>query len=160
MIRGMILTRHAAAVEQWRPLVDYYRAIVCSATSTDYWLQLMWSESQGDTHAVNGDSGAAGLFQHLPTYWPGRRASTVRWLSERGVRRRWMRRGSKGPHVGEANIAVAMWLYLVQGFGAWSGSRRFPPEAYGPDVWWHDRGYVRVRVSGPPQRWQAPGTFG
>jgi hypothetical protein len=82
----------AAPVERWRPLVEQY----FPAVMVDGALSVMSCESFGDPEAVNPSSGAAGLFQHLPKYWPERAEGA----------------GFPGasPFEGEANIAATRWL--------------------------------------------------
>lgn len=82
-------------VERWRPLVGAYfpAALVGEA------LSIIRCESHGDPAAVNPVSGAAGLFQHMPRYWPDRAAAA----------------GFPGASIldPEANIAGAAWLVEV-----------------------------------------------
>ena len=35
-------------------------------------MRVMWCESRGDPDAVNAESGASGLMQHIPRYWDER----------------------------------------------------------------------------------------
>jgi hypothetical protein len=91
-------------VERWRPLVEAHFA----ADLVDQALSIIRCESYGDPDAVNPVSGAAGLFQHLPRYWPERAAAA----------------GYPGASVydPEANIAGAAWLVAVSeasGLPAW-----------------------------------------
>ena len=81
-----------AGVEPWRPLVEKH----FPPGLVDDALSVMYCESKGDPLAVNRYSAAAGLFQHLPFYWPSRSAAA----------------GWAGADVfdPEANIAVAAWL--------------------------------------------------
>ena len=58
-------------VERWRPLVAAY----FPAALVDEALAVMRCESLGDPSIVNPVSGAAGLFQHMPRYWPARAAA-------------------------------------------------------------------------------------
>lgn len=63
-------------------------------------------ESGFNPSAVNGSSGAAGLFQHLPRYWKDRAAAA----------------GWAGADIlnAEANTAVSAWLvYEGGGWGHW-----------------------------------------
>ena len=91
-------------VERWRPLVAAY----FPAALVDEALAVMRCESLGDPSIVNPVSGAAGLFQHMPRYWPARAAAA----------------GFPGasPLEAEANIAAAAWLVRVSledGLPAW-----------------------------------------
>jgi hypothetical protein len=91
--------------EAWRPLVTAY----FPAARVDEALSVIHCESQGDPDAVNRWSGAAGLFQFVPSTWA--------WASAGA--------GFDGvsPLSPEANIAAAAWLVrrsLAEGDGAWS----------------------------------------
>jgi hypothetical protein len=79
-------------VEEWRPLVEQYFA----ATLVDEALSVIDCESHGDPLITNPISGAAGLFQFIPSTWS--------WASTEA--------GWEGasPYEAEANIAVAAWL--------------------------------------------------
>ncbi len=79
-------------VERWRPLVAAY----FPAELVEGALWVMDCESFGDPTITNHYSGAAGLYQHMPRYWPSRAAAA----------------GFPGSSIydGEANIAVAAWL--------------------------------------------------
>lgn len=83
------------AVERWRPLVSAYfpAALVGEA------LSIIRCESNGDPEVANPVSGAAGLFQHIPRYWPERAAAA----------------GFPGasPFEAEPNVAAAAWLVAV-----------------------------------------------
>jgi hypothetical protein len=79
-------------VERWRPLV----AAHFPADLVDQALSVMDCESFGDPSITNSHSGAAGLYQHMPRYWPSRSAAA----------------GFPGASIydGEANIAAGAWL--------------------------------------------------
>ena len=68
-------------------------------------------ESHLDPHAVNTSSGAAGVYQHLPRYWPARARAYLRpeWFPNA--------RGPIGPFRARANVIVTM--RMVHG-GSWS----------------------------------------
>ncbi len=68
-------------------------------------MAIMRCESNGDPFAVNKFSGASGLFQHMPAYWPSR-AEKVGWDP------------TTSPFHPEANVAAAAWL--VEATGGWS----------------------------------------
>lgn len=102
---------HPPQVEQWRSLVGQF----FPSNRVEEALRIIDCESNGDTDAVNPYSGAAGLFQFLPSTW-----------------------ASASPQAGyggssaldpEANIATAAWLANhYQGLGydywhAWNCSR-------------------------------------
>lgn len=79
-------------VERWRPLVEqYFRAELVNEA-----LFVIKCESGGNPSAVNSRSGAAGLFQFMPSTWGN---------ASRGA-------GFAGVSAlnGEANIAAASWL--------------------------------------------------
>lgn len=91
-------------VERWRPLVGAY----FPPGLVDEALAVIRCESLGDPAIVNPVSGAAGLFQHMPRYFPERAAAA----------------GFPGasPFDPEANIAAAAWLVqesLDGGLPAW-----------------------------------------
>ena len=83
------------AVERWRPLV----AVYFPPGRVDAALSVMNCESFGDPAITNPSSGAAGLFQHIPRYWP-ERAAAVGFPDA-------------SPYDAEANIAAAAWLVRV-----------------------------------------------
>jgi hypothetical protein len=94
-----------AGAGQWRWLVAEYfpERLVDEAVS------VMACESHGDPFAVNPFSGAAGLFQHMPPYWPPRAANSG-WA------------GASVFHP-EANIAASAWLVLASeraGHDSWA----------------------------------------
>ncbi|GIU92469.1 MAG: hypothetical protein KatS3mg011_1375 [Acidimicrobiia bacterium] len=68
-------------------------------------VRIAWCESSFNPRAVNPTTGAAGLFQHLPSYWPERAA-------EAGF-------GGSDIFDPEANVAVAAWL-VYEYPGGWS----------------------------------------
>lgn len=70
--------------------------------------QLIWCESRFNPDARNSSSGAGGLGQHIPAYWPGRAAAA----------------GHEGASIYDArsNAYVTAWLYLNQGARPWSAS--------------------------------------
>jgi len=87
--------------EGWRPLVELY----FPAHEVDRAIRVMECESKGDPKARNPRSGASGLFQHMPRYWPKRAAGA----------------GFPGASVfePEANIAAAAYLIYDQPGGGW-----------------------------------------
>ncbi len=94
-------------VEQWRTLVTQY------FPDPDRALCIMSHESGGNPNATNPLSGAAGLFQHLPKYWgpPTDRSGKAGWA---------------GADIYDptANVAVAAWLRIRDGWGHWSPYNR------------------------------------
>lgn len=73
-------------------------------------LRVIHCESSGSPDAVNADSGAAGLFQHLPRFWDER-------STEAGA--------ASSIHDPAANVAVAAWLvYEGGGWRHWEASRQ------------------------------------
>lgn len=87
--------------EGWRPLVEKY----FPADEVDRAIRIMQCESKGDPGARNPSSGASGLFQHMPRYWPERAAGA----------------GFSGASVfdPEANIAAAAYLVYDHPGGGW-----------------------------------------
>ncbi len=83
---------HPPAVEQWRSLVQQF----FPSNRVEEALVIINCESNGDPDAVNPYSGAAGLFQFLPSTW----ASTA---PKAGY-------PDASPYDPEANIASAAWL--------------------------------------------------
>lgn len=83
---------HPPSVEQWRGLVSAY----FPASRVEEALAVMDCESNGDPNAHNPYSGAAGLFQFLPSTW----ASTSPQAGFAGA----------SVYDPEANIASAAWL--------------------------------------------------
>lgn len=95
---------HPPAVEQWRPLVQQF----FPSNRVEEALRIINCESNGNTNAENPYSGAAGLFQFLPSTW----ASTAPKAGYSGA----------SPFDAEANIASAAWLannYQQMGLYYW-----------------------------------------
>ncbi len=83
------------AVEQWRSLVSTY----FSGARIDEALAIIQCESRGDPNATNAVSGAAGLFQFIPSTW--------NWVaSEMGI----ADYASGAPYDPSLNTAAAAWL--------------------------------------------------
>lgn len=99
--RIRVATAHSPRVERWRPLVKRY----FPPELVDEAMMVMACESSGDPKATNPETGAGGLFQHMPSYWK-RRAREV---------------GFAGASVyePEPNVAAAAALAL------WSRERHF-----------------------------------
>jgi hypothetical protein len=91
-------------VEEWRSLVSAYFA----QSDVDKALRVIWCESGGDPNAQNPSSGAAGLFQHIPRYWPDRAAAI----------------GLAGASIFDpvANVSAAAWLVYTEGWSHWNAS--------------------------------------
>jgi septal ring factor EnvC (AmiA/AmiB activator) len=95
---------HPPQVEQWRSLVQQF----FPSNRVEEALRIIDCESNGDAEAVNPYSGAAGLFQFLPSTW----ASTS---PQAGY-------GGSSALDPEANIATAAWLaghYQSLGYDYW-----------------------------------------
>ncbi len=95
---------HPPAVEQWRSLVQQF----FPSSRVEEALQIINCESNGDPNAVNPYSGAAGLFQFLPTTW----ATTAPAAGYPDA----------SPFDPEANTASAAWLanhYQQLGYHYW-----------------------------------------
>lgn len=87
--------------EGWRPLVEeHFRP-----GDVDRAIRVMACESLGDPWARNPRSGASGLFQHMPRYWPERSTAA----------------GFGGESIFDpvANVAVAAWLIYDYPAGGW-----------------------------------------
>lgn len=97
-------TGFVPAVETWRPLVMEF----FPADAVEQALEVMWCESRGDPGAIHAESGATGLFQHLPEHWADRSAEA----------------GFAGADIAdpETNIAVAGWLLRRDGWSHWVAS--------------------------------------
>lgn len=96
---------HTPQVEQWRSLVTQY----FPTSRVEEALRIIGCESNGDPDAVNPYSGAAGLFQFLPSTW-ATTAPNAGWA------------GYSVFH-GEANISSAAWLanrYQELGYYYWT----------------------------------------
>lgn len=91
-------------VEEWRSLVSAYFA----AADVETALAVISCESGGDPNAMNPTSGAAGLFQHIPRYWPDRAAAI----------------GLPDASIFDpiANVAAAAWLVATEGWSPWNAS--------------------------------------
>lgn len=96
---------HPPAVERWRSLVEQF----FPSERVDEALAIIDCESNGDPDAINPYSGAAGLFQFLPSTW----ATTAPNAGYAGY-------SATDP---EANIASAAWLagrYQDLGYPYWT----------------------------------------
>ncbi len=91
-------------VEEWRSLVSAYFA----AADVETALAVISCESGGDPNAINPTSGAGGLFQHIPRYWPERAAAI----------------GLPDASIFDpiANVAAAAWLVYTVGWSPWNAS--------------------------------------
>lgn len=91
----------SSMVARWRPLVEKHfpEGMVAKA------LRVIYCESRGNPDAVNDSSGASGLFQHMPQFWPQRSQAA----------------GFAGASVfdPEANIATAAFLATRDGWRHW-----------------------------------------
>lgn len=93
------------AANRWRSLVTAH----FEPLDVNQALRVIHCESSGRPEAINAESGAAGLFQHLPAFW-GERSELA---------------GASGPILEpESNVAVAAWLvYEGGGWRHWNASR-------------------------------------
>ena len=92
-------------VERWRATVRGALAEYGLSDEEDRFMRVMWCESRGDPDAINEESGASGLMQHIPRYWDDRARSA----------------GFQGasPFNPIANIYASVWLLDVGGWGHW-----------------------------------------
>jgi soluble lytic murein transglycosylase-like protein len=70
-------------------------------------------ESSFFAKARNPSSGACGIYQHLPSYWPVRVRSLAR------AHPRWSLAGSC--YSARSNVLVAIWMAHTSGWGPWGG---------------------------------------
>ena len=92
-------------VERWRSDVRGALAEYGLSDEEDRFMRVMWCESRVDPDAVNAESGASGLMQHIPRYWDDRARSA----------------GFQGasPFDPIANIYASVWLLDVGGWSHW-----------------------------------------
>jgi hypothetical protein len=76
-------------------------------------------ESRWNHLARNRTSGAAGLFQQLPGYWPGRRAAYRRAIAARPALQIKPRVSVFNPR---ANVLVSTWMIASGGLSHWGGA--------------------------------------
>ena len=92
-------------VERWRSDVRGALAEYGLSDEEDRFMRVMWCESRGDPDAVNAESGASGLMQHIPRYWDERaRAAGFQGAS---------------PFDPIANIYASVWLLDTGGWNHW-----------------------------------------
>ena len=92
-------------VERWRSDVRGALAEYGLGDEEDRFMRVMWCESRGDPEAVNAESGASGLMQHIPRYWDERaRAAGFQGAS---------------PFDPIANIYASVWLLDTGGWNHW-----------------------------------------
>ena len=96
----------------YEPEVERWRATVVEALQ-EYGLEeeektfmrVLWCESRGDPDAKNPESGASGLMQHIPSYWPDRATAA-------GFHK-------ASPFDPIANIYASVWLLDLGGWSHW-----------------------------------------
>ena len=94
-------------VERWRSDVRGALAEYGLSDEEDRFMRVMWCETRGDPDAVNAESGASGLMQHIPRYWDDR----ARFAGFQGA----------SPFDPIANIYASVWLLDVGGWSHWEG---------------------------------------
>jgi soluble lytic murein transglycosylase-like protein len=97
------VTTYAPSVEQWRTLVEAY----FPAESVSWAMRVMSCESNGNPLALNPSSGAAGLFQFIPSTWMRIIMPNLGFTTEQV----W------DP---ASNVAAAAWLFAAEGPTQWS----------------------------------------
>jgi len=85
----------------WESLIQIY----FEPDDWEWARRVMSCESGGNPKAVNPSSGASGLFQHIPKYWP-ERSSKAGWAGSPILD-------------ASANVAVAAWLFYEAGPSHW-----------------------------------------
>jgi hypothetical protein len=93
------------------------RTILCAThkygVSTSTALYVADRESSLYARARNTSSGACGIFQHMPRYWPSRIGTVERsW--------RWMQPFGHSCYDARSNILAAMYMVKHSGWGPWS----------------------------------------
>ncbi len=96
----------------YEPEVERWRATVVEALQEygleeeeETFMRVLWCESRGDPDAKNPESGASGLMQHIPSYWPDRATAA-------GFHK-------ASPFDPIANIYASVWLLDVGGWSHW-----------------------------------------
>ncbi len=96
--------------------IDVIRTIRCATNKfgvdTSHALEIADRESGYSWWARNPLSGTCGIFQHIPRYWPGRRAAFLR------VHPYWHLLPSC--YNARSNVVVSAWM-MRHGFGPWGG---------------------------------------
>ena len=124
---GVTITDHEAdIVSKWineqdcLPWEDQPQYLECGITDSwakhlrhsgitiEQWSRIAWCESRLNPDARNTSSGAAGLFQHLPRYWPARAAASGYPSDVFNPR---------------TNAFVSAWLVETSGVQHWAASR-------------------------------------
>jgi len=82
-------------------------------TPLEYALHIAYRESRYQWDATNSSSGACGIFQHLPQYWP------IRQNNFDIAYPKW--RIAESCYDARANIVVAIWMVHNGGWGPWGG---------------------------------------
>ena len=101
----LVASPYGENVERWRSDVRGALAEYGLSDEEDRFMRVMWCESRGDPDAVNAESGASGLMQHIPRYWDDRaRAAGFQGAS---------------PFDPIANIYASVWLLHVGGWSHW-----------------------------------------
>lgn len=86
---------------------SWSRYLRSSGITIETWSRIAWCESKLNPEAVNRSSGAVGLYQHLPRYFPARAAAA-------GY--------SNDPLNARVNAMVSAWLYATSGPQHWRPS--------------------------------------
>lgn len=128
---GSPLPAHPPDVERWRPLVKKYWT-PATGEPVDYCLLVMWAESRGVPDGVNTESATAGLYQHPVDSWATRLDEAREWWSSRGL----IPPPGNSVLDPELNIAVAAWLWTIQGWRPWAATEEWPRREWSPQIRW------------------------
>ncbi len=98
-------TVYEQSIERWRRTVRGALSEYGLVDQEDNFMRVLWCESRGDPNALNQESGASGLMQHIPRYWEER----ARLSGFQGA----------SPFDPVANIYAAVWLLDIGGWEHW-----------------------------------------
>ena len=105
-----VVPEPAGNVEQWRSLV----AAHFPPSEVERALCILWAESRGNPGAVNPSSGAAGLWQFIPSTWDNMVYPHLGGLTY----------DEGGPFDPMLSTQYAVWLQQAEGWTQWSPYKR------------------------------------